>query len=71
MNRLSCVGSRRRLSAFHDGELPVTEQVAVDAHLRRCHACATELAGLREVGDALRAKASAAAIRHADAMGDL
>ena len=71
MKRLSCVGSRRRLSAFQDGELPVMEQVAVDAHLRQCRACATELASLRKVGDILRTKASAAAARHADAMDDL
>jgi len=71
MKRLSCVGCRRRLSAFQDGELPVMEQVAVNAHLRQCRACATELASLREVGDALRTEASAAATRHADAMDDL
>jgi hypothetical protein len=71
MKRLSCVGSRRRLSAFQDGELPVTERVAVDAHLRQCPACAADLAGLREVGDALRAKAAAAAARHAGVMDDL
>ena len=71
MTRLSCVGCRRRLSAFQDGELPVVEQVAVDAHLRQCRACAAELASLREVGDAIRTKAAAAAARHADAMEDL
>jgi len=71
MNRLSCVGSRRRLSAFQDGELPVTEQVAVDVHLRQCRACAAELASLREVGEVLRARAAAAGVRHADGMDDL
>ena len=40
MNRLSCGGARRRLSAFHDDELPVEEQVAVEAHLRACVDCA-------------------------------
>lgn len=61
MMPLSCVATRRRLSAFHDGELTVAEQVAVDAHLRRCRACADDLAGLRDVGDMLRARSAAAA----------
>jgi hypothetical protein len=61
MKPLSCVAARRRLSAFHDGELPVTEQVAVDAHVRGCRYCAGELAVLRDVGDALRARSAAAA----------
>ena len=61
MKPLSCVAARRRLSAFYDGELTVAEQVAVDAHLRRCRACADDLAGLRDVGDMLRARSAAAA----------
>lgn len=62
MKPLSCVATRRRLSAFYDGELPVAEQVAVDAHLRNCGGCADELAGLREVGNAVRASSAAAAL---------
>jgi hypothetical protein len=61
MKPLSCVATRRRLSAFHDGELPVAEQVGVDLHLRGCRTCADELAGLRGVGDMLRRRSAAAA----------
>jgi len=61
MKPLSCVATRRRLSAFLDGELPVPDQVIVDGHLRRCPACADELAAMRGVGDVLRAAAAAGA----------
>ena len=61
MKPLSCVASRRRLSAFLDGELAVADQVAVDGHLRRCRACTDELAAMRGVGDMLRARSAAAA----------
>jgi hypothetical protein len=61
MKPLSCVATRRRLSAFLDGELPMTDQVAVDVHLRRCRACSNELAAMRGVGDLLRATSAAAA----------
>lgn len=67
MKPLSCVGARRRLSAFQDGELPVAERMTVDTHLRQCARCAGELARLREVGDLLRARAVAA---HRDAAMD-
>jgi hypothetical protein len=70
MKPLSCVATRRRLSAYYDGELPVAEQVAVDGHLRGCRACAGELSILREVGDVLRAK-SAAATACAPGLDDL
>jgi anti-sigma factor RsiW len=55
MRTLTCVAARRRLHAFHDGELPVGEQIAMAAHLDRCRACAESLAEFRAVGDALRA----------------
>jgi len=58
MNRLSCAGARRRLSAFHDGELPVEEQIAVEAHVRSCAACDAAVSALRHVGAALRSGSS-------------
>jgi Putative zinc-finger len=70
MKPLSCVATRRRLSAFYDGELPMGEQVAVDAHLRRCEGCTGELTGLRDVGDALRASSAAAAAIGAPGLDD-
>ena len=65
MKPLSCVATRRRLSAFLDGELPVADQVSVDGHLRRCLGCADEVAAMRGVGDMLRAGTAAAAAAHA------
>jgi anti-sigma factor RsiW len=70
MKPLSCVATRRRLSAFLDGELPVAGQVAVDGHLRRCRSCADELAAMRGVGDMLRARAAAAAVNCASDLDD-
>jgi hypothetical protein len=55
-----CWQVRRQLSAFHDGELPVGDQIAVQAHLRECPECAAEARGLDALGDCLRAGASAA-----------
>jgi hypothetical protein len=52
-----CRPVRRQLSAFHDGELPVGEQIAVQTHLRECPACAAELSEMEEFGSCLRAGA--------------
>lgn len=40
MKPLTCAATRRRLTAFHDGELPVAEQIAVASHLEWCDDCA-------------------------------
>ena len=58
----ACRQVRRQLSAFHDGELPVGEQIAVQAHLRECPACAAEVREMDELGACLRAGALAAAV---------
>jgi hypothetical protein len=49
-----CWQVRRQLSAFHDGELPVGDQIAVQAHLRECPACAAETRELDDLGSCLR-----------------
>ena len=36
MTLLTCAAVRRRLAAFHDRELPVGEQIAIEAHLHDC-----------------------------------
>jgi hypothetical protein len=59
MRAQTCREIRRRLSAFHDGELPVGEQIAVQAHVRECPACAAEMRELDELGSCLRAGALA------------
>jgi hypothetical protein len=50
----ACWHVRRQLSAFHDGELPVGEQIAVQAHLRECPACAAESRDFDDLGSCLR-----------------
>lgn len=55
MKTLTCASTRRRLQAYHDRELAVTEQIAVDAHLEWCERCAASLADVRAVGAALQA----------------
>jgi len=46
MKPLSCASARRRLQAYHDGELGVPEQIAVGAHLEWCDECAATVADL-------------------------
>jgi hypothetical protein len=55
MKTLSCASTRRRLQAFHDGELSIGEQIAVGAHVEWCPRCARALAEVREISDALQA----------------
>ena len=57
MKPLDCDATRRRLHAFHDGELPVAEQIAFSAHLAECGECAALSADLRFLGSALQALA--------------
>ena len=54
MRPLTCAATRRRLHAFYDGELPVADQIAVQAHMDWCDACAATLEDLRLLGTALR-----------------
>ena len=55
MKALTCAAARRRLHAFHDGELEISDQIAVGAHLEWCDACAAELADLRTIQTTLTA----------------
>ncbi len=56
----ACRRVRRQLPAFHDGELAVGERAAVQAHVRECPACATEMRELAALSSCLRAGALAA-----------
>lgn len=58
---MSCRGVRRRLSAFHDGELPTHDLVVIETHLRDCPRCARSASGLRVLGELLRERAARAA----------
>jgi len=50
----SCRSVRRLLSAFHDGELPIGDQIAVQSHLRQCRSCADEARDYALLGSVVR-----------------
>ena len=54
MTLLPCTAVRRRLPAFYDHELPIADQIAIEAHLSECSLCADELQDLTTIGDAVR-----------------
>lgn len=54
MKILTCASAGRRLQAYHDGELSVSDQIDVDAHLEWCEQCAAHLEDLRLLRSALR-----------------
>jgi hypothetical protein len=60
MRTRTCGAVRRQLSAYHDGELAVHEQIAVEAHLRECAGCAVEAQQLRSLSAVIRVGAVAA-----------
>ena len=62
MKVLDCSAARRRLHAFHDRELSVTDQIAVASHLEWCDGCAAELSDLRVMRAALQAAAPGRAV---------
>jgi anti-sigma factor RsiW len=69
MTPLGCDGTLERLHSFHDGELPVGDQIAVGAHVEWCGSCAAALAELQAIGGALQALAHGRAARSGVAMG--
>lgn len=58
MTLLTCAAVRRRLQAFHDRELPVAEQIAIESHLHDCPPCTRDLREVQQVGDLLRLAAA-------------
>ena len=54
MTLLTCAAVRRRLAAFHDGELPIGDTIAIESHIKECPPCTRELRDLQSVGDGLR-----------------
>ncbi|MGH9257447.1 MAG: anti-sigma factor family protein [Vicinamibacterales bacterium] len=64
---LGCQGARGMLEAFVDGELPVSGQVALEAHLRWCDTCRARVEDMRLIGSALRLGSAASAADHTDA----
>ena len=63
---LGCQHAREMLEPFVDGELPVSEQVALEAHLRWCETCRARVEDLRLIGSALRLGSAASAADHTD-----
>lgn len=57
MKHMLCASVSRVLEAYHDGELPIEEQIAVESHVSECYLCASQAKSLRMVRDALRASA--------------
>jgi anti-sigma factor RsiW len=57
MKALTCSATRRRLQAFHDRELSISEQIDVSAHLEWCDTCAESLADMRAIGSLLKVAA--------------
>ena len=51
---LGCEQARELLDAFLDGELPVSEQVALESHLRWCRTCSLRVEDMRLIGASLR-----------------
>jgi hypothetical protein len=64
---LGCQGARDMLEPFVDGELPVSEQVALEAHLRWCDTCRARIEDLRLIGSAVRLGSDASAADYTDA----
>jgi putative zinc finger protein len=63
---LGCQYAREMLEPFVDGELPVSEQVALEAHLRWCDTCRARLEDIRLIGSAVRLGSAASAADHTD-----
>jgi len=55
MRPVTCAAAQRRLQNFHDGELPIAEQIAVASHLDSCLVCADMLDDVQFVSLALKA----------------
>lgn len=60
MRARTCGVVRGQLSAYHDGELQIEDQIALEGHLRQCPACRSEARELRSLSALLRAGAPVA-----------
>lgn len=67
MRARTCGVVRRQLSAYHDGELEIDEQIALEAHLRACTACRDEARDLQLVSGLVRSAAPVAGCTDLDA----
>ncbi len=67
MKHMVCASVSRVLEAYHDGELPIEQQIAVETHVAECYVCAAEARSLRQLRDALRVTADMNGDGHVDA----
>jgi hypothetical protein len=51
---LDCRAAQQMLEPFMDGELPVSDQVALESHLRWCRVCAARVEDMQLIGASLR-----------------
>jgi hypothetical protein len=51
---MNCDQIQELLGRFHDGEMEYAQRAAVEAHLRSCSDCSTELAAIAELGEMAR-----------------
>jgi hypothetical protein len=58
MHQHPCEEIRERLEAYHDGELPLDEQVAIQGHLNECVGCSLAAAELEDLSSSLRQMAA-------------
>ena len=72
MQRVTCELVRRRLGAFHDGELTLEDQVTIQGHVAVCRGCVHALERLQTIGKGLRLAASVdiTAPGHTDGLRD-
>ncbi len=60
MTLMTCAAVQRRLQAFHDRELQVTDLIAIEGHIHDCPPCARDLTELQTLRNALRLAAAPA-----------
>jgi anti-sigma factor RsiW len=65
----TCRKTRRSLEAYHDGELRVEAQIAVQSHLAHCASCAAERVRLARVGERLRLATATRVMDDAETVG--
>jgi hypothetical protein len=66
MRTRTCGAVRRELSAYHDGELGIEEQIAIEAHLRQCAECRAEAQEMRSLSGMIRSGSATAAACESD-----
>lgn len=54
MTLITCATVRRRLQAFHDGELPIGETIDTQGHISTCPPCARDHRDIQSLANALR-----------------